>query len=152
METIILTFDKPTKIKGNIFASVINLEAENNTLIEKTKLINEATHKKHSEILKELISDLNKKLKVIDFEFKFCLNVYTLTFENNHLKFPLSIRINAISDKGYKYTTYTGGYNIQISYGKLIIGKTDYNWNNCNDIEVLEAKILSQIKSHKGLR
>lgn len=155
METIILTFDKPAKIKGNIFASVINLEAENNALIEKTNLINEATHKKHSEILKELIGNLNRKLKVIDFEFKFYEGFFTLTYKNSHVRFPFSIKIDAISTKNVsRYTTYLGEYNIVISYNKpnRTLKNESYNWHNCNDIEVLEGKILSQIKSNKGLR
>lgn len=154
METIILTFDKPIKIKGNIFASVINLETENNELIKRTNLINEATHKKHSEILKELIGNLNRKLKVIDFEFKFCEGFYTLTYKGSHVRFPFSIRINPISSKGLKYTTYMGEYNIQNSYSEpnRILKNANYNWDNCNDIEILEGKILSQIKSNKGLR
>jgi hypothetical protein len=151
METIILTFEKHNTPKGNIFDSIISLETENNELIKKTNLINEATEKKHKEILNELIYNLNDKLRVIDFEFKYYeKGYYTLTYKNKHLQHNFSIKLNAISDKGYKYTTYTGKYDIVITQSNIrnIHG---YDWFKCNDMEKLEAEILIQIKRNKGL-
>lgn len=168
METVILTFDMPSKVKGNIFEALLTEEKQQKEEQLLTQQINKATYKKHREILEEIAKNLNKKLNVIDFNFDFtvdtkqlcnavCPTIYLQVkcvrgygFIGN----GVALRIRPISEKFDKsrYVTYLGKYQLEYSCANFTqVGYGNADFYQARDLESFEKTVFNTIKLYKGL-
>jgi len=168
METVILTFDIPSKVKGNIFEALLTEEKQQKEEQALTQQINKATYKKHREILEEIAKNLNEKLNVIGFNFDFmgdteqlcnavCPTIYLQVKCVSGYGFignGVALRIRPISEKfdRSRYVTYLGKY--QLEYSCANFTATDYgtaNFYQEKDVESFERTVFNTIKLYKGL-
>tara|TARA_R110000772_G_scaffold89822_2_gene185882 strand:- start:902 stop:1357 length:456 start_codon:yes stop_codon:yes gene_type:complete len=146
METVILTFDKPTEVKGNIFATLNNSIEEDKLAKERANKINNAIFKKVNSIMEEIVNNIVKKIDIEGIEVTvysrdgyFWIYVYEF---NSRIATTILNPMHKSATKD-KYPIYSEEFSIQVhnEYVSKVKGSL-----STKEVSVIEEMILGDLK------
>ena len=146
METVVLTFERPNEVKGNIFASLNNLVEEDALARERAIKINKAISIKINSIIKEIATNIIKKIDIKGIEVTlyphhtdFYIHMSTPEYKIGTTKLS-PLHASATRDK---YPIYSEEFSIAVAneYVSKVKGSLV-----TKEVSVIEEMILGDLK------